>query len=44
MLDFSQKKPCMQAGMDAARKMIPRIRLAIEEWKRRRAAGGAPRS
>jgi NTE family protein len=44
MLDFSQKKPCMQAGMDAARKMIPRIRLAIEEWKRRRAAGGAPRA
>jgi NTE family protein len=37
-LDFSQKKRCMQAGMDAARKALPRIRKAVEEWKARKAA------
>jgi len=33
MLDFSQKKRCMQAGMDAARAAAPRIRAAISEWQ-----------
>jgi NTE family protein len=37
MLDFSQKKRCMQAGMDAARAALPRIRAAIAEWQARRA-------
>jgi len=43
MLDFTQKKQCMQAGMEAARKAVPRIRAAIEAWKARRAAALAPR-
>jgi len=37
MLDFSQKKRCMQAGMDAARAAIPRIRAAIADWQARQA-------
>jgi NTE family protein len=37
-LDFTQKKRCMQAGIDAARAAIPRIRAAVEAWKARRAA------
>jgi NTE family protein len=37
MLDFSQKKRCMQAGMDAARAALPRIRAAIAEWQAKRA-------
>jgi len=44
MLDFSQKKLCMQAGMEAARKMMPKIRAAVEEWKRKKAAALAPRT
>ncbi|HVO19832.1 MAG TPA: patatin-like phospholipase family protein [Anaeromyxobacter sp.] len=43
MLDFNKKKYCMQAGIEAARKAVPRIREAIEAWKARRAAA-APRS
>jgi len=37
MLDFSQKKRCMQAGMDAARAAVPRIRAAIAAWQATRA-------
>jgi NTE family protein len=31
--DFSKKKECVAAGMDAAREALPRLRLAIETWK-----------
>lgn len=32
MLDFTQKKRCMQAGIDATRKAMPSIRKAIDVW------------
>lgn len=32
MLDFTQKKRLMQAGMDAARDALPLIHAAIESW------------
>jgi NTE family protein len=38
MLDFTQKKRCMQAGIDAARLAMPGIKQKIEEWGRRKAA------
>lgn len=41
MLDFGQKKRCMQAGIEATREAVPRIRQAITEWKARQLAGGA---
>jgi NTE family protein len=41
MLDFSQKKRCMQAGMDAARAALPRIRAAIADWQAKRAVAGS---
>jgi NTE family protein len=44
MLDFTQKKKAMQAGMEAARKAVPRIRQAIDQWKARKAAQLAGRS
>ncbi|WP_242395189.1 patatin-like phospholipase family protein [Anaeromyxobacter oryzisoli] len=44
MLDFGQKKRCMQAGMDAARRAVPQLRAAIAAWKARKAAQLAPRS
>ncbi len=37
MLDFSQKKRLMQAGMDAARAALPAIRQAIEDSSAKRA-------
>ena len=37
MLDFSQKKRCMQAGIDAAQKAIPEINKKIEEWEKKNA-------
>jgi NTE family protein len=37
-LDFTQKKRCMQAGIDAAQKAIPEIRKKIEEWTQKNAA------
>ena len=43
MLDFSQKKRCMQAGIEAARKAVPRIREAIAAWKVKKAAQLTPR-
>jgi NTE family protein len=33
MLDFTQRKACMEAGIEAAREAVPRIRAAIEAWK-----------
>jgi NTE family protein len=42
MLDFGQKKRCMQAGIDAGREAIPRIRKAIAEWQARKMAGLPP--
>jgi NTE family protein len=44
MLDFSRKKECMQAGIEAARAALPRIRAAIDAWKEKKAAAGTPRS
>ena len=38
MLDFTQKKRCMQAGIEATQKMMPEIKAKIEEWGRKRAA------
>ena len=37
MLDFTQKKRCMQAGIDAAQKMMPEVKAKIEAWGRKRA-------
>jgi hypothetical protein len=36
MLDFGQKKRCMQAGIEAAQIMMPEIKAKIEEWGRRK--------
>ena len=36
-LDFSQKKRCMQAGIEAARQAVPKIREAIDRWKAKKA-------
>ncbi len=44
MLDFAQKKRCMQAGIDAARAALPRIRAAVDAWKARKSAEARPRS
>ncbi len=41
MLDFGQKKCCMQAGIDAARDAMPAIRKAIADWQARKMAGAA---
>ena len=35
MLDFTQKKRCMQAGIEAAQKAMPEIKAKIEEWQRK---------
>ncbi|OGW39597.1 MAG: patatin [Nitrospirae bacterium GWD2_57_9] len=32
MFDFTRKKQCMQAGIEAAEKALPEIRKAIREW------------
>ncbi len=37
MLDFTQKKKCMQAGIEAAQRAIPEIREKIEAWERKKA-------
>jgi NTE family protein len=41
MLDFGQKKRCMQAGIDAGRAAVPEIRKAIDAWVARRTAAGS---
>ncbi len=33
MLDFTQKKRCMQAGIEAARRALPQIQKAIADWQ-----------
>lgn len=38
MIDFSQKKRCMQAGIDATEAAMPEIRAKIEEWQRKQLA------
>jgi NTE family protein len=38
MLDFTQKKRCMQAGIEATQKAMPEIRKKIEEWGKRQTA------
>ena len=38
MLDFTQKKRCMQAGIDAAQKALPDIRKAIQVWEAKTAS------
>jgi NTE family protein len=35
MLDFTQKKRCMQAGIEATQRAMPEIRKKIEEWGKR---------
>jgi NTE family protein len=42
MLDFDKRKACMDAGIEAARKAVPRIREAIAAWKARRLALAVP--
>jgi NTE family protein len=42
MLDFTQKKKCMQAGIEATRKAIPAIHKAIEDWTAKKAAANRP--
>lgn len=32
-LDFTQKKRCMQAGMEATQQMMPAVRAKIAEWQ-----------
>ncbi len=38
MLDFSRKKRCMEAGIEAALKAVPEIRKAIEAWVAKKTA------
>ena len=38
MLDFTQKKRCMQAGIEATQKALPEIRARIEAWQKSRLA------
>ena len=35
MLDFTQKKRCMQAGIEAAQKGMPEIKKKIEAWEKK---------
>jgi NTE family protein len=37
MLDFTQKKTCMVAGIDAAQKAMPELKKKIEEWGKKNA-------
>ena len=39
MLDFTQKKRCMQAGIEATQKAMPEIKKKIDEWMRKKPAG-----
>jgi NTE family protein len=43
MLDFTQKKRCMQAGIEATRAAVPALRAAIAAWKERKAKELVPR-
>ncbi len=42
MFDFTRKKQCMEAGIEAARKAVPDIRRTIEEWGKKRSDGLKP--
>lgn len=42
MLDFTQKKRCMQSGIEATRAAMPAIRRAIDAWVAARTAPAAP--
>jgi NTE family protein len=42
MLDFTQKKRCMQAGIVATQKAMPDIRKVVEAWVAARARPAAP--
>ena len=35
MFDFTRKKQCMQAGIEAAQKAMPQIKQLIEQWGRK---------
>jgi NTE family protein len=37
MMDFTQKKRCMLAGIEATQKVMPEIKAKIEEWGKKRA-------
>ncbi len=39
MLDFTQKKRCMEAGIEATRTVMPEIKEKIEAWGRKQLAG-----
>ncbi len=39
MLDFTQKKRCMQAGIEAAQRAIPEIREKIDAWEKMKVSG-----
>jgi NTE family protein len=39
MLDFSQKKRCMQAGIEAAERAMPGIKKKMEEWEKKKREG-----
>jgi NTE family protein len=44
MLDFGRRKEAMDAGIAAAQEAIPRVRAAIDAWRKRKAAEAvAPR-
>ncbi len=42
MLDFTQKKRCMQAGIEATQKAMPSIHKAIDDWAAAHAQSTAP--
>ena len=42
MLDFTQKKRCMQAGMEATQKAMPNIRKVIDAWVAARSRPAVP--
>ena len=42
MLDFTQKKRCMQAGIEATKQAMPTIRKVIEAWVAAHARPAAP--
>lgn len=42
MMDFSQKKFCMQAGIEATRTAMPAIRDGIATWKKSKGKGSNP--
>lgn len=43
MLDFSQKKQCMQAGIEATQKAMPEIKAKIADWRPKTVAAAAGR-